>query len=71
MDKTDKTLIFILGLLAGGILVALLIKPVAAFAAPSNLKARTYVNTEEWEIVRDPKTGRTQGVKVKRKAEES
>jgi len=33
--------------------------------------AKTYSNVEEWEIIKDPKTGRTLGIRVHRKAEET
>jgi len=32
---------------------------------------RTYTNTEEWEFIRDPVTGRTKGLRVKRTAMEA
>lgn len=32
--------------------------------------AKTYSNLEEWEIVRDPDTGRVKGVRVKRTAQQ-
>jgi hypothetical protein len=38
--------------------------------APTYVQAKTYSNVEEWEIVRDPETGRTLGVRVKRTAKE-
>lgn len=32
---------------------------------------KTYTNTEEWEFLKDPETGRVRGVRVKRHAEEN
>jgi hypothetical protein len=33
--------------------------------------SKTYSNLEEWEFIRDPSTGRTKGLKVKRTAKEA
>lgn len=69
MDTSDKILLLILGAIAGGIIIGgiILLRGTASGA----LNARSYTNDEEWEIVRDAKTGRTQGVRVKRTAKES
>ena len=46
--------------------------PLPGTIAPKTSKPKmTYTNVEEWEIIKDPKTGRTTGVRVKRTAEES
>jgi hypothetical protein len=39
--------------------------PQSAFAP------KTYSNLEEWEFIRDPATGRTKGLRVKRTAKEA
>jgi hypothetical protein len=53
------------GIPLGMAAVCLLIPPVRA-SAP-----RTYENVEEWEIIKDPETGRTKGIRVHRNAKQA
>jgi hypothetical protein len=41
------------------------------FTHSKNTTAKTYANLEEWEFIRDPITGRTKGLRVKRTAKEA
>ena len=71
MDLEDV----LLGVIIGGLIAIPLFyflsqpPPRRIFTATSRTK--TYMNDEEWEIVKDSKTGRTTGVRVKRTAVES
>jgi hypothetical protein len=49
-----------------GLMTFLSQKPSPSFSLPPPQK--TYSNTEEWEMVRDPKTGRLKGIRVIREA---
>jgi uncharacterized membrane-anchored protein YhcB (DUF1043 family) len=40
------------------------------FTHSKSTTAKTYANLEEWEFIRDPITGRTKGLRVKRTAKE-
>jgi hypothetical protein len=62
MNARNVVLIFIAGVVAGGAVLYFLSKH-ALTVTP-----QTYTNLEEWEIVKDPTTGRVQGVRVKRTA---
>jgi hypothetical protein len=60
-------------LLAAGLLIGI---PVGIallwfFTHSKSTTAKTYANLEEWEFVRDPITGRTKGLRVKRTAKEA
>lgn len=46
-----------------------MVTPGANYVAVANTK--TYTNTEEWEFIKDPGTGRVRGVRVKRTAKEN
>lgn len=72
MDNAEKALLLIIGAIIGGFIV-LMVKPSLALSSASapQFRVRTYENMEEWEFVRDPKTGRTQGVRAKRHAEQT
>lgn len=64
----DLTLIafgFLLGVPVGVFIFWLLTRPKTVSAWTP---VASYSNTEEWEIIRDAKTGRTLGVKVHRRA---
>lgn len=71
MDTED----ILLGLLIG-VIIAI---PLALFlsksptTAPLKFTANKvyYENKEEWEIIKDPETGRTKGVSVKRTAKDT
>jgi hypothetical protein len=41
------------------------------FTHSKSTVAKTYANLEEWEFIRDPITGRTKGLRVKRTAKEA
>jgi uncharacterized membrane-anchored protein YhcB (DUF1043 family) len=41
------------------------------FTHSKSTAAKTYANLEEWEFIRDPATGRTKGLMVKRTAKET
>lgn len=72
MERED----FILGLIIGVIIaipVALILStPINQAPTVKYFANKTYYeNDEEWEIIKDPDTGRTKGVRVKRKAKEA
>lgn len=75
MDREDLILGMIIGIFLAIPLYRLLSKPppitqtrfITTQAAPQIY----YENVEEWEIIRNPKTGRTEGVRVKRISKEA
>lgn len=75
MKTSDKALYILLGLFAGGLLIGgiIYLRSLSLNAAVStgNFVVKNYTNLEEWTIIRDDKTGRTQGIRVKRSAEET
>jgi hypothetical protein len=66
MDEKDW-LILAAGLLLG---IPIGIALLWFFTHPKSTTAKTYANLEEWEFIRDPITGRTKGLRVKRTAKE-
>ena len=74
MDIEDGFLGFIIGVIIAIPLFLIISKPPpepqVQFSTPQN-QATYYENNEEWEIIKDPETGRTQGVRVKRTAKEA
>jgi hypothetical protein len=72
ISMPDSDWMFVIGL-AAGLLIGI---PVAIallwfFNQSQNTITKTYANLEEWEFIRDPVTGRTEGLKVKRTAKEA
>jgi len=71
METWEKVLLLVLGVAVGAGITFVLTRPRADAQPTSYAVARTYSNTEEWEIIRDEKTGRVKGVKAHRRAEET
>ena len=67
MDKWSW-LLLLGGLVIGGVVVYLVVRPKVG---TSYAVVNTYTNTEEWEFIKDPNTGRVKGVRVKREAKQS
>ena len=67
MDTLEKALFLIFGIAIGAVVVIVLTrpKPTATYAL-----AKTYQNEETWEFLKN-EDGRTTGVKIHRKAEQS
>lgn len=72
MAERDNLVYIVLGLFVGVPLGAfflwLFTRPRSP--SPTYVPTKTYSNVEEWEIVKDPATGRTKGLRVHRMAEE-
>ena len=69
MDTWEKVLLVIIGIAVGaGITVVLIPR---ASIPQTYAVARTYSNTEEWDIIRDEETGRVKGVRAHRNAKET
>ncbi len=74
MDRDNLILGVILGLFLALPLLRILFKPSPTSRRFFTTQAPTttyYENVEEWEIVRNKKTGRTEGVRVTRTAKEA
>jgi len=67
MDKWNW-LLLLGGLVIGGVLVYLVVRPKVA---TTYTVVGTYTNTEEWEFIKDPDTGRVKGVHVHREAKQN
>lgn len=67
MDTLEKALFVIFGIAIGAVVVIVLTrsKPTATYAL-----AKTYQNEETWEFLKN-EDGRTTGVRIHRKAEQS
>lgn len=65
MDKWDWILL-LGGIAVGGVFVYFFLRPVPTTVASQ--PSETYSNIEEWEIIKNPVTGRVEGVRVKRTA---
>ena len=53
-----------------GVLIGIPIGMMLLWLFTRNLSAhKSFSNLEEWEFIRDPVTGRTKGLRVKRRAE--
>ena len=65
----------LIGIIIGGLiaipLFILLSRPPPRISTFASVPKTTYKNNEEWSIIKDSKTGRTTGVRVKRTATES
>jgi hypothetical protein len=67
----ENWLIIALGLVLGiQIGIALLLFLTTQKSTTAKSAVPTYSNLEEWEFIRDPNTGRTKGLRVKRTAKE-
>ena len=74
MDVEDILLGLIIGIVLAVPISLLLFKSPTTqttYFVPEKPKTIVYENLEEWEVIKDPETGRTKGVRVKRNAKES
>ncbi len=74
MDSDNLILGIVLGLFIALPLFYILFKPSPTSARLLTAQAPKiiyYTNVEEWEIIKNKKTGRTEGVRVKRTAKEA
>ena len=69
MDTWEKVLLIAVGIVFGAGITFVLTRPRTQPA--SYAVARTYSNTEEWDIIRDEETGRVKGVRAHRDAKET
>jgi MFS superfamily sulfate permease-like transporter len=58
---------FLVGVVVGMILMCIVFSFMSQFTFQP-AAATTYANLEEWEVIRDPVTGRTRGIRVIRRA---
>ena len=62
---------FLVGVVVGMILMCMVLSFMSQFMLVQPVQpaaATTYANLEEWEVIKDPVTGRTRGIRVIRRA---
>lgn len=69
MDTTDKIILLIAGIGIAGAVAFFLLRP-RTTVSQSYKVVQSYENEETWEFLRD-ENGRTKGVRIHRKAQES